>query len=197
MGYRLRLMDNVAVFPAGTQGFSVPAQTITDGINAPQGLAVNRDGNFLYVINWGDDRTITVYHRAFGIFSLVQTIPPPPAIVSPLWDYVAVDSAGLIYAVPEFFGASFGAAPNVFIFQRDANGTFVRLSQFDGGFIGDEPSIVVDPGGFVYVTETFFSGAPDAVEVFGPNPRGLSPIIATITGPSSRLASPLGIAIIP
>jgi hypothetical protein len=191
--------DNVAVFPAGTQGLAVPAQTITDGINFPTGLAVSRGGNFLYVVN--GDGAITVYHRAFGFFSLVHSIPPP-ANVSTAWKYVAVDSAGLIYAVPAFVGASPGAVPNVFVFQRDAaNATFVKVGQFCD-IVGDVSAIAVDQG-FVYMTieepsSSSSGGAPfDTVRVFSSNSRGLSQIFSTIAGPSSRLTAPVGIAIIP
>jgi hypothetical protein len=188
---------NVSVFPAGAQGNATAVQVITNGINSPVSVAVSRAGNFLYVANAGT-RTITVYHRAFGLFSLVATIPPPTVTnVDAEWASIAVDAGGLIYAVPTYVTGlpqtGTGPYPTVTIFERTANGPFTQHSQFYG-FVGDRNAIVVDTRGLAYVAENFLDGSyGDNILIFGPRASGLAQILTGIAG----LHSPVAMAIVP
>jgi hypothetical protein len=186
--------DEISVFAAGAQGNATPTQVITDGVREPGDIAVSRSGNFLYVANTGDN-TITVYHRAFGLFSLVETIPEPLDVNIRAWTWrsIAVDNAGLVYGVRQFAD---GTPNDVLVFHRTANGPFEQVRRFFG-FVGDSNSIAVDAAGFAYVTETWADGHPDAVRVFGPNASGLSQIIASIVGAASELDGPVAAVILP
>jgi hypothetical protein len=185
--------DNVSVFGPGAQGNATPAAVITDSVGSPDAIAVSPAGNFLYVAHGVDDNRITVYHRAFGLFSLVETIPPPTdfRLNQWIWTSIAVDDAGLIYAVRRFTG---GVPPDVLVFQRTANGPFAEVRRFFG-FVGGFNRIAVDTHGLAYITEA--SGVLDAVRVFGANSSGLTQIIASIAGATSQLVTPIAAVILP
>lgn len=187
--------DNVSVFAPGAQGNATPAAVITDSIGSPNAIAVSRAGNFLYVAHGVDDNTITVYHRAFGLFSLVETIPAPTdfRLDQWAWTLIAVDDAGLIYAVRRFVGE---VLPDVLVFRRTANGPFAQVRRFFGfGLVGEFNRIAVDTQGLAYITEAF--GVLDAVRVLGANSSGPSQVIATIAGATSQLVTPVAAVILP
>ena len=191
--------DEILVFAAGAQGDDAPVQVITDGLHDPNAIAVSRSGDFLYVANstaLGPFGNITIYHRAFGFFSLVDTIPPPQDVNTEWgWESIDVDSFGTIYATRIFIVPPNIVRPSdVVVFQKTNGGPYAQIREFSG-YSGDFNKIAVGADGFAYVTES--SPTDAALSVFPGNSNGPSQAVARITGATSHLAGPIGVAILP
>lgn len=104
--------------------------TITDGVNGPQGIAVDAYGNF-YVANAGDN-TVTTYNR--------DGIRMKPTIRSPYFDVRAltVDANGRIYVVED-----------AGLFTYNPNGSRTNPTIKGDGFI----DVAVDASGKIFLID--------------------------------------------
>lgn len=130
--------------------YSVPKYSlvgqITEGINEPDGLAVDKHGN-LYVANYVG-RTVTIYRPGETSPSLTLTEPDYPVDV-------AVGSNGYVYACDLKGGVD--------VYQPGATSPIRRLTNPDlaGGVLG----VAVDSSNDVYAAgETAYYSAPAVVE---------------------------------
>ncbi|MGO8803780.1 NHL repeat-containing protein [Candidatus Binatus sp.] len=180
--------QGVMAFPAETYGDISPLAPAPTGLSKPQFVAIDKNSN-IYATNLCT-RTITIYAEGS------KGIAAPTAIIggtstglsSP--EGIAVDSDSNIYVADL-------AADSVFVYSAGSSGDAAPLATISGDNTGlDAPTgIALDSSGNIYVT----SSTNSSVRVFAPLASSSGTLneapIAIISGPSTDLDAPQGIAL--
>jgi len=185
-------LNSLSVFPAGNSGNvpSVFAQTL---LSNPYGIAYSA-GN-LYVTNAAGD-SITVYPAsAVGSPSPIMTISGPSTqLDDPV--AIALDAAGNIYVANQ--GSPAGNPDSITIYPAGSNGNVAPTATITGPNTGlDFPSaLTIDSHGNIYVANAGSSvEALDSITVYSAGSSGNSTPANVISGSSTELASPGGVAV--
>jgi hypothetical protein len=197
--------DSITVLGPGPGASQIAS--ITDGLDYPIAVAVDRSGSTLCAANLGPDSraaTITVYKRGGGnTFARTATLPAPDPQDSDFWwSYwidIAVDSFGTVYALVDNWER--GLPPKVVVWERAADGTLGptptrQITNLGARSLG----LAVDLDTHLYVTE--FTPALPVVVTLSPGVEWFwsgsvgspSRPVPTIVGP--QFDHPVGIAVI-
>ena len=199
--------QSVFVYPAlgkGTGLFNeAPTATISGsntGLNYPIGIALDSSGK-IYVAD-ESAQSVFVYPpvgKSTGLLNEAPTATLSGAgtgLVSP--EGIAVDSSGNIYVADD--GPSSNGPYSVFVYSAGSHGNAAPIATIGGintGLSAPE-GIALDSGGNVYVADCpacyGYSGIP-SVFVYSAGSNGNAAASATISGDSTGLMSPQGIAL--
>jgi sugar lactone lactonase YvrE len=184
----------VFVFAAKADGNVKPIATIHDGLNYPDGVALDRTGN-LYVANFqGCD--ITVY--AARTYKLIRTITSAGSIGLCYVDGIALDGAGNTYVVDtNYSGHDVSSNPGfVLVFGPGANGRVLPIRVIAGPLtkLTAPYGIAVNSRGEIYVTNYANRPPKPEILVFAAGATGNVKPVRTIRGPMTQLVG-AGIAL--
>jgi hypothetical protein len=184
--------NSLSIFPTGSSGnvASLFAQTQLDN---PKGIAYS--GGYLYVANQATD-SITVYPAgANGAVNPVSTISGDSTqLDSP--GAIAIDSAGSIYVANR--GSLNGDVDSIAVYPAGSNGNVAPNATITGPNTGLAMpiSLALDSQGNIYVgNEGSAAGGQDSITVYSPGSNGNITPARTISGPSTGLVTPMGIAV--
>src|SRR6266581_804323 len=198
---------SVTVYAAGASGNVAPIATIggsssTDntGLNYPVGIARDRAGR-LYVTNPGPN-TVTVFAAgASGNATPATTISTiSPANQTGYPTGIALDPAGNVYVTNNQYRATgSGIYPSVTVYAPGAGGTAAPTRTITGAHTGMNGPVGIarDAAGNLYVANAGNSccGLGNSITVYGSRATGNATPSAMITGGSTGLNRPVGIAL--
>jgi len=215
-------LGSVTVYPAGSNGNIAPSATISGDSNSddtsfnfPTGNAFDSSGN-LYVANAGGGPdgfgSITIYASgSSGNVAPIATISDDPSCAPcdntglSLPYGIALDSSGNIYVANSLGGPDGNGSVTVYpplgsdtgILNEAPSTTIGGNSINDDNTGFDNPTgIALDSSANIYVTNDGSSiGGTDSITVYSAGSSGNAAPIATITGFSTGLGEPQGIAI--
>jgi hypothetical protein len=197
-----RGLDNITVYPAGSNANAAPIATIgTDqnAMNSADAIATDSAGE-IYVANTlggaDDNGSITIFApRTNGDATPARTIRgASTGIDDPVG--LAIDSSGYLYVLNQSGGPD--ASGSVTVYSPHSNGDVAPVRTISGirssnrtGF--DNPSgLALDRSDKIYVTN---EGDIDSLTIYAARSEGNVAPIATISGPLTQLAKPNGIAV--
>jgi hypothetical protein len=185
-------LNSLSVFPPGSNG-NVPTLTGQTQLSNPYGIAYFA-GN-LYVTNPATN-SITVYpSSASGSPNPIITISGSSTqLDDPV--AIALDSAGNIYVANQ--GSPEGNPDSITVYSAGSNGDVAPTAVITGSNTGlNFPSaLTLDLYGAIYVAnEGSSAGALDSITVYSPGSNGNATPALVISGSSTGLASPGGIAV--
>ena len=185
--------DPVEVFAPGACGNVAPIRVIAGtltGLSLVDGLGVDAAGN-LYVDNTFSGSVEVFAPGANGNVAPIRTIAgATTGIGSP--DDVVVGFNGEIYVTNGFGGGVNG----VLVFAPGANGNVAPIQNISGSNtdFGNPDDLAVDASGNIYVTDEHSSLGPAVLEYASGANGNVAPI-ASITGPTTTLVGPEGVAV--
>ena len=185
-------LNTLSIFTVGSSGNaqSLFAQTL---LSNPQGIAYF--GGNLYVANQATD-TITVYPaNSNGSVNPIVTITGSNTQLNDP-DSIALDSSGNIYVSNR--GSLNGNPDSVNVFSAGSNGNVAPTAVITGPNTGLQlpAALALDSQGNIYVANAgSTAGGADTITVYSPGTNGNSSPVRTISGSSTGLNSPAGIAI--
>jgi Beta-propeller repeat len=215
-------LGSVTIYPSGSNGNATPSATIsgnstTDdtGLNSPSGIALDAHGN-IYVANayGGPDGvgSITIYPLGSnGDVTPMAIISDNPncapcdktTLNSPYG--VALDFSGNIYVANSTGGADGNGSVTVYpplgtstgVLNEAPSSTIAGKSSTDDNTGFNSPGgIALDATAKIYITnDGSANGGVDSITVYSTGSNGNVAPSATITGSSTGLAIPQGIAI--
>jgi sugar lactone lactonase YvrE len=188
--------STVTAYQLGSSGNVTPLGSVTSatGLAQPDGIARDSSGK-LYVANMAA-ASVTIYAPgASGNVSPIATITgAATGLTNPAG--VAVDSAGNVYVADP--GASAGYSDSIFVFLPGSNGNATPAATVSGLSTGlDNPlGIALDSSGNIYVANAgSMLGDVDSITVYPAGSSGNATPSASITGASTGLLIPSGIAV--
>ena len=199
-------VDSVTIYPPGATGNSAPIATIggaNTALDNPTGITLDSNGN-IYVANAGsldgDADSVTIY-PALGSSTGILNEAPTATITGATTGLafptaITLDSSGNIYVANS--GSQVGGADSITVFPAGSNGNAAPSSTISGASTGLAVpyGIAVDSGGNIYVANDGSTiGVSDSVTVYAPGTSGNVAPGRTITGASTGLDSPGGIAV--
>ena len=180
----------VEYFAPGATGAATPVRTISGantGLNLPYQVAFDGSDN-IYVVNGNGYGSVVEFAAgASGNATPIATIGgSATGLDGP--EAIAVDSAGRVYV---------GNSVNdtITVYPPGSNGNVVPSAVIQGGtydFLIDQAIIAVDASNDLYVC-----GRSNEIEVFGAVTGSPQAPIRTISGASTGISSPQGVAIVP
>jgi hypothetical protein len=190
--------NSVTVFDRTADGNVAPLRTIvgaSTGLSTPEGIAVDAVHGEIFVVNAGAS-SVTVYARnAAGNASPLRTIVGPTTglvnpntiVVDPIHDEIYMDGSNAGYVNVYSRTAAGDAAP-----LRSLAGASTTLHAPQGMAL----DLVHDE---LLVTSLFDAAfpTPDRILVFSRTASGNTAPVRTISGPSSGINQPLGLAVDP
>jgi DNA-binding beta-propeller fold protein YncE len=196
--------DTVTVYPAGSNGYTVPGAIINGafalsltGLNNPRAVAVDSAGK-IYVVNNGFEEdiasSVTVYPAGSnGNAAPIATISGSnTGLFDPAG--IAVDSSGKIYVADTGGGESDGSGsaigPSVFIYAAGSTGNVAPSATISGSStgLGCPAGVALDSGSKIYVVDA----CTEDVTVYPKGSNGdVVPSATIFTG----LFEPTGIAL--
>jgi hypothetical protein len=193
---------SVTVYAAGANGNVAPIRTISGsntGLNNPEGLVLDA-GRELYVASFiGGPRgrgSVTVYSPdANGNVTPIRTINGNhTGLYGPVG--IALDKRGDIYIVN--YGNQHSPGPGkVTVYAAGANGDVAPINIISGsntGLIGSLGIALDDRRDIFVANQIGGSSGLGSVTVYAANASGNVAPIRTISGPSTRLRHPAGVA---
>jgi hypothetical protein len=194
--------NTVAIYSPGSSGDDPPIAAIggdNTGLDGPAGIALDSEGN-IYVVNQNaqPEATITVYPAGSN-----GNVTPAATIAGDSTGLnfpagIAVDSKGYMY-VTNFEGGPLGAG-SITIYAPGSNGDVAPSATITGSRTElNEPffGIAVDSTRKIYVANVASPTGPTTITAYAPGSHGNVRPIYTITGNSTGLTHPLGLAIGP
>ncbi|HYB91935.1 MAG TPA: NHL repeat-containing protein, partial [Candidatus Binataceae bacterium] len=150
----------------------------------------------IFVTNLGYSTGITPPVTAYPLGSSGNAAPLPSPAPSPAtglsWPYgIARDSSGNLYVANEL-------APSLTVYARSASGNAAPTATIAGSNTGltNPTGIALDSSGNIYEADAgSITGGNDSVNVYAAGSNGNVTPAATITGTSTGLANPTGIAL--
>ena len=194
------LVNSVFVYPAGSNGNIAPSAasistTLTTGLTYPYGIALDSSGN-IYVVDDGVSGFGPPSVFVYAAGSNANTAPSATItggdtdLVEPVG--IALDSGGKIYVADP-------GATSVFVYPAGSNGNVKPSATIAGNstLLSYPNAIALDSSGKIYVAD---NGNDDcdgtqSVYVYSANSTGDKVPIATISGGSTDLCFPSGIAV--
>ena len=184
--------NSITVYPAGATGNVAPATKISGsntGLTTPYGVTVNANGA-IFVAN-ANANTITVYAAgANGNVAPTATIGGvDTGLNTP--ESVALDSSGRIYVA----NAGLDGFPSITTYAAGANGDAKPVATISGNntILAFPSSVVLDASGKMYVTLPSL-GSNGGIAVYAAGANGNAAPVAVITGSSTGLNGPTGLA---
>ena len=204
--YLGRGTPGVYVFPAGSNASTAPSATISGsatGLESPDGIALDSSGN-IYVADDGDgscDGTASVYVYPAGSNANAAPSTTINGLSTDLCDPIGItlDSSRNIY-VADAGNIVNGNAPSVYVYRAGSSGNAVPIATISGSSTGlvNPHGIAGDFSGNIYVADfsvgSVFVYPPLGSLLSQPNYPNVAPI-ATISGSSTGLKGPFGIAV--
>jgi sugar lactone lactonase YvrE len=189
------LNNRVNVYAAGANGDAAPIRSIAGsntGLKFPAGIALDA-AHKVYVTNQKRHNfSVTVYAPdAQGNVAPVQTISGPNTGLS--FPYaVAIDANGNIYVTNSRFGPG-----SVTVFAAGASGNADPIQTIKGPNTGlYYPSgIALEASGTIYLGNGCACNNTSSIEIFTNGARGNAKPARVISGSTTKLESPAGIAI--
>jgi sugar lactone lactonase YvrE len=186
----------VTIYPVGANGDAVPIATINGtntGFANTVGVAVDA-ADRIYVTNAdaiGGGSVSIFAAGASGNATPTATISGPnTGLDVPLG--ITVDAVGKIYVANN----SNPGTASVTIYSPDASGDATPISSIIGPSTGlASTGLALDLNGNIYVTNGNRSPNPNTVTIFAAGASGNAVPIATISGPSTGLSRPYGVAV--
>jgi NHL repeat/Beta-propeller repeat len=189
---------SITVYPAGGNGSVAPLATISGsntGLTLPEGIALDSSAN-IYVVNCPDTAaySVTVYAAGSnGNVAPSATIAGANTGLScPLG--IALDSSANIYIANLTGGL--GKFGSVTVYPAGSNGNVTPSATIVGSTnteLSEPNGIAVDSLGNIYVSN---HGA-SSILVYPAGSNGDVAPIVNIGGPDTKIAGPVGIAVIP
>jgi hypothetical protein len=187
--------NSVTVYSSSSIGNASPIYTIAGGntgLNSPEGIAVDSNGN-IYVANAGSNSVTEYSSGSTGNVSPVATISGmATGLNNP--QGIAVDSTADVYV--SNYGSANGGSDSVTVYPSGSSGNASPSSTISGGGTGlaGPLSLTVDSSGNIYVLN-FIANQTESVTIYAPGSNGNISPTATISGNSTSLENPAGIAV--
>ena len=193
-------VNSVFVYPAGSNGNVAPSSatistTTTTGLSYPYGIALNSSGN-IYVVDdgvfgYGPGSVFVYAAGSNGNAVPIATISGSNTnLVEPVG--IALDSSGKIYVADP-------GATSVNVYPAASNGNVIPSATITGNKTGlNYPyGIALDSGGKIYVADdgVSYCDGTQSVFVYPAKSTGDAAPVATISGSSTGLCFPSGIAL--
>jgi hypothetical protein len=188
----------VTAYPLGSSGNVTPLPSATPtpatGLASPTGIARDSSGN-LYVAN-ETAPSVTVYAPgASGNASPTATIAgAATGLTNPTG--IALDSSKNIYVANP--GAILGESDSILVYSAGSNGNATPAATITGTSTGlaNPTGIALDTSGNIYVSNADSAlGGTDSITVYPAGSNGNATPSATISGASTGLLVPSGIAL--
>jgi hypothetical protein len=181
-------VDSYQVYAAGASGASTPTNTVTgSGLSLPVGIAVDAKGN-VYVANNGNS-TVSIFAAGSNGNAAPTTIIAGALTGLSNPTGLTLDPTGNIYVA--------NSNGSIVIFKPGTTGNAAPLATISGNatFLNSPYEIYLDLTPNLYVANNGASGAgANSALVFLPTQSGNAFPVQDITGPSTGLAQPIGIA---
>jgi len=180
--------DSYQVYAAAASGSSVPTNTVTGaGLSTPVGIAVDSKGN-VYVANNGNNSVSIFAANSNGNVAPTSTISgSSTGLANPTG--LTVDPPGNIYVA--------NANGSIVIFKAGTTGNTAALATIAGNatFLNQPYEIYLDGTPKLYVANNAATGTgANSALVFLPTQSGNAFPVQNISGASTGLAQPIGIA---
>ena len=181
----------ILVFASHAAG-DVPPVTAIVGTNTrlsqPKGLALDPAGR-LFVADAASDSILVFANGASGNVAPISAIGGSNTLLAGPTG-IAFDIRGRVYVANSLNNS-------VTVYAAGASGNAAPIDTIAGPNTGlDQPlGVAVDPGGRIYVASATAAAASSRVTVYAATAKGNATPIATITGASTGLDQPQGIAL--
>jgi DNA-binding beta-propeller fold protein YncE len=186
--------SSVFIFPSSANGNVVPSTTISGvptGLDYPNGIALDANGN-IYVTNFGNftPPSVTVYAAGASGNATATAIISGAATGLGNPHGVAVDANGNIYV------ANRGNS-SVTVYAAGTNGNMAPSATISGAATGlsNPHGLALDANGNIYVANSSGGEGSGSVTVYAAGAKNNATPTATITGSSTLLSRPNGIAL--
>lgn len=181
-------VDSYQVYAAGSSGASTPTNTVTgSGLSMPVGIAVDTKGN-VYVANNATSSVSIFAAGSNGNAAPTATIAGAlTGLSNPTG--LTLDPVGNIYVA--------NSSGSIVIFKAGTTGNTAPIATISGSatFLDSPYELYLDVTPKLYVANNGASGAgANSALVFLPTQSGNAFPVQDITGPSTGLAQPIGIA---
>jgi hypothetical protein len=185
-------LDSLSVFPVGSKG-NVPSLFTLTLLSNPSAIAYSADK--LYVTNGGGTDSITVYPADGGRrpTPIINIKGEKTQLDEPVG--IAVNSVGNIFVVNQ---GTQDELASITIYSAGSTGNTAPIARIIGPKTGlKSPSaLALDSHGYIYVTnDGSVAKEPDSITVYAPGSNGNSAPVRTISGSSTALLQPQGIAL--
>lgn len=181
-------VDSYQVYASAASGASVPTNTVTGaGLSTPVGIAVDSKGN-VYVANNGNNSISIFAANSNGNAAPTSTISgAATGLANPTG--LTLDPPGNIYVA--------NANGSIVIFKAGTTGNTAPIATITGSatFLNQPYELYLDATPKLYVANNGATGAgANSALVFLPTQSGNAFPVQDITGSSTGLAQPIGIA---
>jgi hypothetical protein len=181
---------NVLIFAPSADGNVAPSATITQGMNYPFGVALDKNDN-VYV---GNFQGASIVEFAAQTLKVVRTISGDSTGLSPIG--IAIGGDGKIYSLNSCLCNS-GGAPTITEYERNAANDAAPLRTIGGRHTRltyAATGIALDRQGEILVTNAGDAGA-SAILTFASRANGNAKPIRIVAGGKTGLDNPNGVAL--
>ena len=179
--------DSITVFAAGTSSAIRTISGLNTGLNAPNGIALGRNGN-AFVANYGG--SVTGYSAgANGNVAPFRTIAGSNTGLNGPYG-IATDAlgSGIVYVANRYGGPSKTGSITVYAGGTNGNVAPIRTIAGSNTGIAGPYGVAVDAQGSIYVA----NGSGNTITIYAPSANGN---VAPIRAISGHLDSPTGIVL--